>query len=392
MINTFPIRCAAAVALLSTSTLFAGSPALPDKSPAPATPAQSGSWRFSAGFMHRSLGGFDWNPGTHSGPSLITIGPGSNTAGTDAIGPADAFADRTYADGFVFRDGGTVANGGDTWFWGYNNASQVSGDAISFHGGNGTAATVTETSNTESGAFSKDIDGNSPFVQLEWIKPLNESVNIGLQGAFSFLSTGASRTFSTFTGNKSRTDFGITYADTYSLGGGIVPQAPYAGTLQGPGFLISNIPMNRVASQSASGGETASAFNSIHTDFDLKLYSLSFGPVMEYHRGPLAVQASAGLTINIADWDVNQKESLLVSRNGGPAAAESNWRDHDGGTDVKPGFFLQAAVSRQLNAQWSINVLGRYDVVGDVEVKAGPSSGSADLSGWSVGASVEFRF
>jgi hypothetical protein len=383
--------CGAAVSILIfSSSLFAGAPALPDKAPVPAS--RNGTWRFSAGLMHRSLGGFDWNAGTHSSLSLLNIGPGSNTAGIDAIGPADAFADRTYTDGFVFRDGGTATSGGDTWYWGYNNASQVSGDSIAFHGGNGTAATATESSSIESGTFSRDLDGNSPFVQLEWIKPLNESVSFGFQSAFSFLDTGASRSFSTFTGNKSRSDFAITYTDTYSLTGGIPPQAPYAGTLQGPGFLIPNIPANRVVSQTAAGGETASAFNSIHTDFDLKLYSLSFGPVFEYQRGPLAVQASAGLTINIADWDVNQNETLFVSRNGGAAAAQDAWRDHDSGTEVKPGFFIQAAVNRQFNDQWSLSAFGRYDVIGDFDLKAGASNGTADLSGWSVGGGVCFRF
>ena len=174
--------------------------------------------------------------------------------------------------------------------------------------------------------------------------------------------------------------------------GGIPPQAPYAGTLEGPGLLLTNIPLNRVASQVISGGETASAFNSIHADFDLKLYSLSFGPVMEYHRGPLSVQASAGLTVNIADWDADQNETLFVSRNGGAAAAQDTWHNHNSGTEVKPGFFVQAALSREINAQWSLNAFGRYDVIGDVDVKAGPSSGSADLSGWSIGGGVSFRF
>lgn len=380
----------AAVLLLPASAVFAGAPAMPDKSPAPAS--RAAGWRFSAGLMYRSLGGFDWVSGTQSTPALVTIGPGSNTAGIDAIGPANAFADRTYTDGFVFQDGGTAANGGDTWYWGYNNASQVSGDTISFRGGNGTAAQTTATDNYESGAFSSDIDGASPYVQLEWIKPYNDSLSFGLQGNFSFLNTGASQSLSTFTASKSRSDFAITYTDTYSLGGGIPPQAPYAGTLQGPGFLLTNIPLNRVASQVASGGETATAFNSINTDFDLKLYSLSLGPVMEYQHGPWAVQASAGLTLNIADWDADQTETLFVSRDGGAAAAQQTWRNDGSGTELKPGFFIQAGVSRQLNDRWSVNMFGRYDMIGDIDVDAGPSAGTADLSGWSVGGGIGFRF
>jgi hypothetical protein len=128
----------------TATALLAGPPSVPDKFPAPAS--RSGGWRVSGGFMHRSLGDLNWRTGTRSAPALVTIGPGSNTPGIDSIGPADAFANRTYNDGFVFQDGGT-SDGGDTWYWGYDEASQVSGDTISFHGGDGTAATSTGSDN-----------------------------------------------------------------------------------------------------------------------------------------------------------------------------------------------------------------------------------------------------
>lgn len=387
--SQFTIPSRAAVYLLAASPLVAGTPSAPDKTPAPTT--RSGGWRVSAGLMHRSLGGFDWVTGTHSTPSLLTIGPGSNTPGIDAIGRADAFANRIYTDGFVNQDGGTVANGGDTWNWGYNNASQVSGGMINFHGGNGTAATATADDNYEFGGWSSDIDGTAPYVQLEWIQPWNDSLNIGFQAGFSFLHTGASRSLSTFTASKSRTDYTISYTDTYDLQGAIPPQAPYAGSLAGPGILLTNIPLSRAATQSVSGTEAATAFNSISADFDLNLYSFSLGPVIEYNRGPFALQASAGLTVNIADWNADQQETLFVRRDKAPVAQEQ-WRDRSSGTDVLPGFFLQAGASRKLNESWSVNVFGRYDWIGDVKVKAGPSTGSADLTGWSLGAGVGFRF
>ncbi len=74
------------------------------------------------------------------------------------------------------------------------------------------------------------------------------------------------------------------------------------------------------------------------TDFELNLSTLSFGPVLEYARGPWAITVSTGLTINFASWDMNQRETLFVSRN------------------------------------------------------AGPSTGSLDLSGWSLGVGVGFGF
>ena len=371
------------------SILPAGPGPFPDKSPVPA--ARASGWRFSAGFMHRSLGDFDWSAGTHSVPSLLTIGQGSNTPGIEAIGPADMFFNRTYLDGFNFQDGGTAV-GGDTWNWGYQNASQVSGDMISFHGGNGTSATLTDSDHYESGDWTGGLDGNAPFFQLEWLHPLTASLNFGFQGNVSFLDTGTARTLGTFTANKGRTDYSILYTDRYSLGEVIVPQAPYTGGPQGPGPLIPNLPTDRTPASTVSGGETATAFNSIHTDFNLNLAAISLGPVMEYARGKFALQASAGLTINIAQWEVDQRETLFVSRNGAPATAQNSWQDHDSDTRVLPGLFLQTALSRQLNERWSLNLSGRYDWVHTIHLDAGPSFGSANLSGWSVGAGVGFRF
>jgi hypothetical protein len=386
---TSTIRFRSAAFLLFASSLAAGTPAASDKSPAPAS--RTGGWRVSGGFMYRSLGDIDWLTGTRSTPSLLTIGPGSNTAGIDAIGPADAFADRTYTDGFVFQDPGTP-NGGDTWNWGYNNASQVSDGMLNFHGGNGTAATFTDSNNYEYGGWSSDIDGGAPFVQLEWIQPYTDALNIGFQGSFSFFHADASRRLSTFTAGKSRTDYTISYTDTYDLQGAIPPLAPYAGSPAGPGILLTNIPVSRVPVQTAVGGETASAFNSIGTDFDLNLSSLSLGPVIEYNRSPWALQASLGLTVNVASWDADQNETLFVRRDVARATAENQWRDHDSDTDILAGFFLQAAVSRQLNESWSINVFGRYDWIDDLDFQAGPSTGTADLSGWSLGVGVGFNY
>ena len=81
-----------------------------------------------------------------------------------------------------------------------------------------------------------------------------------------------------------------------------------------------------------------------------------------------------------------------MSRNGAPAAAQNSWHDHNSGTRVVPGLFLQTALSRQLNERWSLNVSGRYDWVETLNLDAGPSTGSANLSGWSLGLGVGFRF
>ena len=379
----------AAVFTILPSWLYAGPPVMADKSPAPAV--RSGGWRVSAGFLHRSSGDFNWTTGTMSTPALLTIGPGQFHPGISAIGPSEAYADRTYNDGFVRQDAGT-AEDGDTWNWGYNQASQLGGQLLSFHGGDGRRADYSQSHDYEDGGWSGELDGNVPFVEIAWMQPWRDSVSFGWQGGISFLSTETRRNLAIFTAGKGRTDYAISYTDVFDLGTVIAPMAPYAGSLQGSGPLLPNLPVSRTPASTDIGGETVSAFNSIRTDFDLNLSTLSLGPVLEYARGPWAVTASTGLTLNFANWDASQRETLLVSRDGGPSTAQNTWHHHRDGSEVLPGFFLQAAASRALTENWSLQLIGRYDWVDDFAVSAGPSTGSVDLSGWSLGMGLGFRF
>lgn len=378
----------------SLSALFLVTPSLisagtPDKSPAPA--ARSGGWRVNAGFLHRSLGDFDWLTGTMSTPSLLTIGPGQTYPGIDDIGPANAYADRNYNDGYVRLDDGTLQNG-DTWNWGYQSASQLNGQMLSFHGGDGRRAEFSENHNYEYGGWSGELDGNAPFVELAWLTPRDDAWSFGWQGGFSYFSSDAARTHSTFTADKGRTDYSILYTDVFDLGTVIAPEAPYAGSINGPGPLLPNLPVSRTPVSTEIGGETVHAFNSISTDFDLSLSTLSLGPVMEYARGPWAVTGSAGFTLNFANWEVDQRETLYVRRNGARATAQNQWQHHRDGLDFLPGFYLQAAAGRQITETWSLSLVGRYDWVEDFDLAAGPSTGNADVSGWSLGAGVGVRF
>ncbi len=359
------------------------------KGPAPAV--RSGGWRLNAGFMHRASGDFDWNAGTRSSLSLLNIGAGENYPGLDDIGPADAYADRTYTDGFVRLDGGTAENG-DTWNWGYQNASQLSGSLLSMHGGDGRRAEFSQAQDFDSGAFGGELDGNAPFIEIAYMNPWRGEWNFGWQGSFMFLSTDTGAALSTFAATRGRTDYGISYTDVFDLGTVIAPQAPYAGSIQGPGPLLPNLPVSRTPVETVIGGETVSAFNSIRTAFDLNLSTLSFGPVLEYASGPWAFTGSTGFTLNFADWDVAQRETLFVSSNGSAPAAQNTWTSRNGGTEVLPGFYIQAAASRQITENWSLQLIGRYDWVDDFDMTAGTSNGSADVSGWSLGAGVGFKF
>ncbi len=229
----------------AVDTLIAGG-----KTPVPAP--RGGGRRVNAGFLHRSSGDFDWSAGTMSTPSLVTIDLGENYPGIEDIGPANA-----YLDGFVRLDSGT-AETGDTCNWGYQNASQFNGSLLSFHGGDGRRSEFNAGSGTEAGVLGGELGGNAPFIDIAYMNPWRDAWSFGWQGGLSFFITDAGGMLSTFAADGGRTDYGISYTDVFELGTVIAPQAPYAGSIQGPGPLLPNIPVSRTPMEAVIGGETVS--------------------------------------------------------------------------------------------------------------------------------------
>ena len=112
---------------LGKSSAFAEKPSASD------TPnSDSTKFKFSIeiGNAYRTFGDVTFKTGSYSKPSdLPQLVPPSGVAAP--YGPATGFADRTYGDGFVFRDINTQDPAsflpGTTAFWGYQNNSQVQG-------------------------------------------------------------------------------------------------------------------------------------------------------------------------------------------------------------------------------------------------------------------------
>jgi hypothetical protein len=132
---------------------------------------------------------------------------------------------RTYNDGFVGVDRSGNA-GGQTWNWGYHNASQVSGDTLAMHA----------TSATSGGSQTVTDDPNLGF-EASFVRDLGHETwgGWGVKAAFGY-------TAMDFHSSAPLTGHGEVVTDTSQLGGVRPPAAPYTGSFNGPGPVINSTP------------------------------------------------------------------------------------------------------------------------------------------------------
>jgi hypothetical protein len=380
--------------LLPAVPLVAGESAKAPKAPLLEDPAAAPSrnhFRISAGWMWREIGDVRFVSGSRSRfeslPSLFGR-PQSHPA---AVGPPNAYGERRYRDGYVGVDAGT-ANDGATSFWGYNHSSQVSGDEIRFQANGSSNVVESRREVAPEAAWEEDGGGHAPVIQLDWGHDLSPALTLGFQAGWSLLQTDSAHRNSDFSAWQRSGSFHRSVTDTYNLRGIIVPQAPYAGAGLGFGPLLDNIPASRSSRDTAGPARQAHYFNDLHQSLDLNLNTLSLGPTAAFRANRFEFQAAAGLALNIASWDADHRETLYLSRNGGKPSAVKQWSSHASDTDILPGFYLQGGAGCQLTPRLSLHAIARYDWSDKLEGSAGPSTFSVDLSGWSAGVVLGFRF
>jgi hypothetical protein len=343
----------------------------------------------------------------------------------NAAGSSTAIGNRTYGDGYVNQDGGTALFG-DTWNWGYNNASQLQGNNLSYHSTYGTSTTTpTASTSSFSSEFSSlrgglgwnsDLSGSGWFASLEspaiFAKgPIAVSLSLG----YSYASAGAShQTEGVFQDHQvagTRTAAGATtttvtniLTDVYDVSGlQSVPSAPYAGTFTGPGPLINNIPTSRnittTPTTTNNGGNgsvtrisTADFISNVNESLDMKLNTVSFGPQVVWEDGRLGLGFSTGFALNVADWNADYREDLHVSQNGGASRLLKSYQYESSGIDVLPGVYVEANATFRITRHIGLFAGGRYDWAGTLHDSVGPSSFSFKVSGWSVLGGINVTF
>jgi hypothetical protein len=354
----------------------------------PSPPASNGDWAFalSAGPAYRHLGEVRISGGYRSAGAVLPSQVGGNSLVTPPIGETGVMGDRTYNDGFVGQDAGTSGDG-MTWNWGYDDSSQIHSGQLVFHA-TGFQSVFSETRSAPASGPSRtrDLEGMVPHLQFDAHSPHRIGpFRVGFSAGMDFMKTGSSLAFSNFSQTQTRQDFRLDYVDRYDLGGVIPPLAPYQGSADGPGSLISNLPAARDQSTVPAGTVTGIYSNRVSSSIDLNTLSLSLGPSLSMERGRFGFALSAGFSLNVYDWDARQDETLTAT-----TANFAAWSDGDNGVKLRPGLYLQGEAGYQLTENIDLIGFGRLDVAESFTVGTGPTSYKVDPGGATAGMFLRF--
>jgi hypothetical protein len=350
-------------------------------------------WRVSVGPVWRDVGDVRFKTGSYSQrlqwPNLV--GRESRHL-PSAAGKIGELGFREYNNGFVRTDPSSVTDG-DTWNWGYQDASQVQGDQLVYSLSQGSQRTMSRSSRLSGGSWQDDSEFEAgPYIEIDRLFPLSKRLLVGPQFNFSYITIDSQNSTSTFAQHQSSELRSFLLTDRFDLDGTIPPLAPYSGSAAGPGPLINNFPSDRNIRSFRRDRQTADFFNRVDEQFDMDLFTLGAGVHAEYDFGKLFVQGSAGVSINIADWDASHRETLYVSSNGGKPKKYRSWTARENGTDVLMGVYLQTKVGLQLTERVSLSGFTRYDWNQSLTGSVGPSSFDVDLDGLSAGVMMGITF
>lgn len=324
--------------------------------------------RFNAGA--RIVWGVEANfAPTPTGSLLDAVGPG--TLGTppgpetEETGPASAGGvDRTYANGFVRRDGSGNA-GGLTSNWGYQNAAQLQYGHVAYDGTTGLSVQA------ENGRSSDPSMGFEATLQRDFFH--GERVAFGILGGFNWTDVSIhSSALLSGTGSYVR--------DFYSLGGITAPIAPFTGSVSGPNALLSDAPI-----RTASIG-TISVSGSRAIDGDL--FGIKLGLYAEIQLCKAAsIQVTAGPTVVLADANFTYSETVSYNgRTGSLAARGSN-------DDWLFGAFADATLNWYVTDHFTAFIGGGWQTADKLDLLAGTRAAELDLgTTWQILAGLGWRF
>lgn len=354
-------------------------------------------WRFGLGAGSRSVGGIQFETGSYS--RLEDLMPFFAQATTSfPFGPATGFSDRTYKDGFVFRDINTEDPNsflpGTTAYFGYERDDQIRNGSLFFNGVGSTGSFSQGGRHRTGDVWGTTTDDlATPVIKVEVLLPLTPAVRAGLQLSYMHVEADAARTSNTFNGFFRSSSGQVSVTDEYDLQGVVLPLAPYQGQYNppGPAPLIDNIPTRRLLSEQVTGVENIIFFNRVRESLDIEMHTISLGATLEFQWKWFSLSMNGGLGMNIIDWSADFREDLMAAENG-KASRFRSWKSHASDTDILAGFYLGGEVGLQIAKHCRLAAFARYDWTESLRGTVGPSNFSVDLDGQTVGGMVVFSF
>jgi hypothetical protein len=272
--------------------------------------------------------------------------------------PLGGGVDYNYDDGFVRVDSSGNL-GGETWNWGYENASQI--DPSGFG-----SVDYTLTRGLANGKTEEDGGGEVGFEMFGYLDmgaasliPMIEKrgATWGFRSGFHYNHVDVDDR-STISSNT------VTQTDRFNLNGTITPPSPYrSGSFNGPGPLIGDAP-------SRSFGPGGSAFITGSRELDVHLNIFSLGSYLELPvLTNLSFMFEGGVSAGIASGSYDFQSQTSISRLGTRTSSGS-----DSQTSVLPGFYLGIEAIYQVNKNWGIQAGGRYQFMDELELESNGSS------------------
>jgi hypothetical protein len=263
---------------------------------------------------------------------------------------AGAAANRAYSDGFVNVD--SSGNAGNlTWNWGYQHASQISGDNVLMH-----AASVS------SGAGTSGSDDPNLGFELSYMRDLGHESwgRWGIKVAFGYTAIDLRNCDPLSAGVQLITD-------AYPLNGVTPPVAPYAGSFSGPGVVIGSSPMRSIALSTA----TITGSRSL----DATLYDCHLGPAVALDiTRRLSVELGGGLAVGLMDSTFAFHDLTPTTPGAGPSSGSAS------NTGWLVGAYAEAGLAYRVARAASLFAGAQFQYLGEFNQSVGGRSAQLDLS------------
>jgi len=350
-------------------------------------------WRLSAGMLLRRFDRISFRSGMRSSAVAIPRRfPRDLSVNYNIPGPGDGHANHAYDNGFVNLDPGTASDG-DTWNWGYTDASQVSGNSIWFQSDLGIEqSTRMESLSRTGGEWHEDhIDVPALFIEAARCFQQVAGVTLGVVCNVMYSEIDINDTHSNFSATQHFSQDSVSISDRYDLLGMIPPAAPYSGTYDGPGPLLGNVPAEQVVSHTLLNNQTATYVNQVHEDLDVELLTIGVGLSAAREVDRMAFSGVAGLALNVVKTKATYDERLIGSQND-VTFSVAEWHESETETEFLMGLFGQVSLSIAFTERLHLGVIGRYDWMETIAGSVGPSEYEITLKGFSGGVMLGWAF
>jgi hypothetical protein len=308
----------------------------------------------------------DWTRHFHIGALVgMNISANFSRSGTFNISGNNPAAG-IFADGYVRTDN-TGNAFGQTGYWGYSKASQLSGNALTM-----TAATSYSTTGS-----SKENGGAFPGFDMAYGDNLWywKHARVGWELGFGLLPID-------ITDNSTLPASVNQLAYTFNTGGIVVPGAPYQGGFNRDGeptiSTVATISTNPPTSGIVSGSQS----------LDVMLYTLRLGPTFYWDLSDhLSLSLGAGPAIGIVSGDYKFDETITAS------GVSANNSGRISGTDFVYGGYVNATVLCHVVDNGDVYAGVQFMPMSNATISGGGRMGRLNLGGqlyFSVGINWPF--